>query len=378
MDPNDDACEYEDWLMPFIRAVQEEQPSVEQNKRSFVDLFDADEVRRKLPSDGTIEFGESDSDSRAGEARSSSDAILEWEAKLRSILHDARGPKRQLLIADNKLLGRLSAVESRCPGFELVSNFILRAANLSMTTASPMRLQPLLLVGPPGVGKTHFVRRLATALGVPLEFIAGDLLSDRGVITGLSVSWRAARPGRIASALLESSFASPLFVLDEVDKVSPINHREEPLAFLHTVLDEGNAQKFTDEYLSFSMRADHCFWILTANQTEMLPPSILDRLLVIQIKAPDHAAMMRIARNIYKEANARHSNWFEEEPEDAVINTLARYNPRKASKIVEFAFGFAAEEIRKGLTPKNVTDAVALIEHGDAPRCIGFLPTQSD
>ncbi len=110
-----------------------------------------------------------------------------------------------------------------------------------------------------------------------------DMLSDHGALTGLSLSWRAARPGRIALALVESKTASPIFLLDEVDKVNPTHPRENPLAFLHSVLESENASRFADEYLTIAMRADHAIWILTANNIVELPDSIVDRLTVFSI-----------------------------------------------------------------------------------------------
>ena len=140
-------------------------------------------------------------------------------------------------------------------------------------------MPPLLLQGPPGVGKTHFARHLAKTLGVPFEFTAMDMLTERGTLTGLAPVWKAARPGKIAEALLASDIAACLFVCDKVDKVSAIHAYEKPLAFLHTVLETENAKAFTDEYLAFPIRADHCIWIFTSNDETALPLSILDRLL---------------------------------------------------------------------------------------------------
>lgn len=362
----------------FVRNEPDEvddQPDFDVDGGPAIDLYDEDEIRRKLGIKPSAEcLAGSDVLGEQARSTNASEALAEWDAKLRDILDDPRGPRRQLIVADDPLLDRLSSLHAECPGFAQVIDLILRAAHLSQATGSPLRLPAMLLAGPAGIGKTHFARRLAGALGVPMEFICGDLLSDRGTITGLNTSWRAAKAGRVAAALLDSTIASPLFVIDEVDKVSPIHIHENPLAFLHTVLEAENAQKFCDEYLSFSLRADHCFWILTANETESLLPSILDRLLVLTIKPPDQVAMAVIARNIYRDANARQANWFSPEPSEEFIAVLVRHNPRKASRIMDYAMGFAAADGRRDLSPEDAAAAAALLEgHESARRKAGFL-----
>lgn len=88
---------------------------------------------------------------------------------------------------------------------------------------------------------------------------------------------------------------------------------EKPLAFLHSVLERENAQTFTDEYLTIPMRADHAIWILTANSTEGLAPSIVDRLTAFEIADPDANALKTVISSIYAETNQRFNQAFNPE-----------------------------------------------------------------
>ena len=102
-------------------------------------------------------------------------------------------------------------------------------------------------------------------------------------------------------------------------------------------------------------------------------PSVIDRLLVLPIKQPDQLSMSTIARNIYRDANARHAYWFASEPNDDLIKALVQHNPRKAPKIIEFAMGHAAMNGRKLLLPKDVVAALAFVDqHYQARRQVGF------
>ncbi len=329
-----------------------------------IDLFDLDALRTKLPKQNSAR---DNADFEIGDAPSPppvSDDLRVWEARIKTIVDDPRGAKRRLVIASDPMLRRIELLKSACPGFDAVTDLVLRAAHLSMHTESQLKLPPLLLQGPPGVGKTHFARRLANALTIPVEFVAMDMLSDRGTLTGLSPSWRAAKPGKIAETLLTSEIISPLIVCDEIDKVSAIHMREDPLAFLHSVLEPENAKAFTDEYLSFPMRAEFCFWILTANDEMVLAPSIRDRLLIIRLSEPSPAAMRNIALNIYRAANEKQANWFESNPSEDLLTALAQANPRRAVRLIELAMGFAAQQGRRVLSRSDVEAASHL--NGDA------------
>jgi hypothetical protein len=95
------------------------------------------------------------------------------------------------------------------------------------------------------------------------------------------------------------------------------------------VLEPENACRFADEYLTVAMRADHAIWILTANSTDALPDSILDRLTIFRIPDPDHDALRAIIRGIYAATNARFNRAFLSELDPAVIEVLHRRRGRR-------------------------------------------------
>jgi ATP-dependent Lon protease len=337
--------------------------------RPCIDLFDPAEIRRKLgdePDYFGIEIGDSPS-------QTSSNEESEWQRRLKALLNDPQNPGRSLVIADEAMVTRIEAIRSQSPHFGEVIGLVSRAAQLSLVTQSPLAIPPLLLIGSPGIGKTFFARSLAEAIGTHLERVAMDVLSDHGVLTGLSLSWKAARPGRIALGLLESRTASPIFLLDEVDKTNPNHSRENPLAFLHSVLEPENARRFADEYLTITIRADHAIWILTANDAEILAESLLDRLTIFSVPEPSTEAIRAIVDQIYASTNAQFNGAFEAELDREIVDQLASYNPRSIGKLLKLAFGFAAGSNRASVKCHDIERARLLIQHSSLQRGIGFL-----
>ena len=144
-------------------------------------------------------------------------------AFLRRYAGRAGGFARRQLIADETKLERLRALKDEAPNAARVVEIAERAALLSRHAGSPLQMPPILIVGPPGAGKSFVARRLAGALAAPLTVIDGATTTDRGPLVGHDVGYRGAGPGKIASALLEGSTASPLILFDEVDKVLGYN-----------------------------------------------------------------------------------------------------------------------------------------------------------
>ena len=333
-----------------------------------IELYDAERLARRLGhGDGFVgDPAEANNDEDAGQARQ----VRLWTR----MYADERGPWRKLVIPDDVMIDRLASLDAICPQFSEVTAWIVRAAGLSAATGTPLRLDPAVVVGPPGTGKTFYARKLAEALGVPSEVIAMNLMTDRGsAFSGLTPVWKASGPGKVAKLLIEGNHASPLIVIDEIEKASPINPAETPTNVLHSLLERENAARFVDEFVDLPIRADHIFWFATANSLEPLPASIVDRLIVFTIEpAPDE--MLVIQKSIFHEANLRVGGSFVE-PDEALFRATAGHNPRTLSRLWDIAMGFAVAVGRRHLVAADIRGAEQVLLGGKegARRPIGFI-----
>ncbi len=153
-----------------------------------------------------------------------------------------------------------------------------------------LRLRPLLLVGPPGVGKSRFGRRLAEVCGVPFTMIGAGGSGDNRSIAGTSRGWGSAEPSRILGVMLEHGVANPLIMVDEIDKAATSRHNGRLVDTLLGMLERETAVRFNDECLGAACDVSWVSWILTANQLESVPAPLLDRLSVVEVGQPtiDH------------------------------------------------------------------------------------------
>ncbi|WP_306222633.1 AAA family ATPase [Bosea beijingensis] len=339
-----------------------------------IEIYDAERLARRLgQGDGFVgDPAESGKGEDAGDARQ----IRLWTR----MQGDERGPWRKLVIPDAVMIARIAGLDAICPHFSEVTAWIVRAAGLSAATGTPLRLDPAVVVGPPGTGKTFYARKLAEALGVPSEVIAMNLMTDRGsAFSGLTPVWRSSGPGKVAKLLIEGSHASPLIVIDEIEKASPINPSETPENVLHSLLERENAARFVDEFLDLPIRADHIFWFATANSLSPLSPSIVDRLIVFQVALkPDE--MLAIQKSLFHEANLRVGQSFAE-PGAALFKAIAGHNPRTLSRLWPIAMGFACEAGRRDLDIADIRQAEQVLIGGKegARRPIGFItPKRKD
>ncbi|WP_158807820.1 AAA family ATPase [Beijerinckia sp. L45] len=272
------------------------------------------------------------------------------------------------------MMTRLEIVSEASPHFAKVTSIISRAVFSSIVTECPLSFPPILLLSPPGIGKTFYCRSLAQALGTTCVPISINGTSDRGQLGGLTPLWRGAKLGRIAQAILiDSMTASPLFLLDELDKSPTLSSDEGTLNVLLSVLEDENASAFVDEYLGLPIAAQFANWIASANTTQTISAPLIDRMLVIEIAAPtgDHAR--RVVRSIAADLIKRRAPNLVGGVADEAVERLAGMNARTISRVVDLAIAFTVARRRRTVSADDVERAVELVQDPRPFTKMGFL-----
>ncbi len=227
-----------------------------------------------------------------------------------------------------------------CPNFGEVIDDLRKSIALSMAGNEPMSFTPILLLGEPGIGKTHFARELATKLGTGHEFISMSSLTAGWVLSGASSQWSNAKPGKVAHTLVHGDFANPIVVLDEVDKAGG-DARYDPMGALYSLFEKDTASAFKDEFIDIDIDASHILWVTTANDERSIPVPILNRMNVYEVPRPDHDAALSIAAALYRQIVGQHDWGFPPEADEAVLECLGSLPPRDMRKRLMAAFGTA-------------------------------------
>lgn len=254
-----------------------------------------------------------------------------------------------------------------CPNFGEVLDDLKRYLGLSIAGGAGFNVMPVLLLGDPGVGKTHFGKRLAAVLGTEFEFISMNALSAGFVITGSSSTWKGAKCGKVAERLVRGKFANPVVLLDEVEKATG-STQSDPMAALYQLLEPETSRAFHDEFIDVDLDASQVFWVLTANSLDGIPEALLSRMAVYEVPCPTPEQSAVIAQKVYegllKELRLK---GVDEELPDNVLDKLSDVSPREMRKALLDGLGFAVAAGRSSLVPDDLR-----LKSESGKRRIGF------
>lgn len=259
------------------------------------------------------------------------------------------GHYRQLARPPESMNADIQALCAEFPNFELVIDQVIYPHLCMLQQGYAMRLAPILLVGPAGVGKTHFANRLAHVCGLSAPVFVSMAEEDNGAgLIGSSSYWANTRPGQIFNTLAwgpidgGEAVANPIIVLDELDKAASSEKGKEALGCLYRLLEEETAKNVQDRSLpELSINASQVRFIATANDLDLIPGPLRSRLEVFEISAPSPAQRQAIANNMLRQLIARHELPLQAELAEEVLQAMLALEPRQLKNKLQLAVQYA-------------------------------------
>lgn len=269
------------------------------------------------------------------------------EAQLKGICSD--GLYREVATVHAGLNEAFEEIRRDFPNFAEVTEFLQAQVELGLRRRTRAQSwQPILLVGPPGCGKSAYCRRVSEIL--ENDYFETDLshLHGRFELVGLHPSWKGASAGFLANSLIKSRYINPVIFFDEIDKANSRHQDGSLMASLLTLLEPDSARKYVDQFLRVGMRADKILWFFAANDVGVIPGPALSRLQVFLVQQPTAFEQEHIIRRMYEHLaeSSDLKDTIDPKIQPAVVDSLISNSVREVRLRLQLAIANAALRLR--------------------------------
>ncbi len=231
----------------------------------------------------------------------------------------------------------------------------------------------LCFVGPPGVGKTSIVSSIARAANRTFVQMSLGGVRDEAEIRGHRRTYVGAMPGRILSGMKNAGVNNPVFLLDEIDKMSS-DFRGDPASAMLEVLDPAQNCKFIDHYLEIPYDLSQTMFVATANSIDNIPTPLLDRMEVIYLTGYTYKEKLEIAKRYLLPKQTEKNGLIKGQiviPDDVMMKIITDFTRESGVRNLERSIATVARKIAVKAVEDNETDLEFTVEENDLPDLLG-------
>lgn len=286
------------------------------------------------------------------------------------------GGQRAIAGAPERWANVLKKLAVEMPNFVEVIEYLKGEFALAEMSGQPPRLSPMLLDGPPGVGKTRFARALADMMGSGFTFISMETSQTSTQLSGSEEHWANSKTGLLFATLIENQFSNPVVLIDEVEKAST-STTHDPLASLYSLLEPTTAKHWYDLAMpALKLDASKVIWIMTSNDKARLPRALLSRMRVFDVPGLDKTQSVESAKQIFRSTVRRLHIDFEETLDERVLNALGNVTPRVMTRISREIIAKAVLSGRRSVIVEDLKGTIS-IEKKEAGTGAEMVPRRS-
>lgn len=239
---------------------------------------------------------------RVFEARKAASGLDRLKADDRARLEKLHGGVRLAPVPSESRIDELAAaLHSEFPWLGPATESVWRSLHRSRRDGLPgVRLRPLLLDGPPGIGKSVWARHLAKLLGTPATLIDATNESASFGIVGSQRGWGNSSPGRVLADMIQHKVGNPIIVIDEIEKAGiPVSSKGRTFDLSSALLplfEQATAKRWTCPYHEVAFDMSWIGWVLTSNNARLLPEPLLSRCPPLRLRNPDTPELVGFVR----------------------------------------------------------------------------------